>query len=169
MTVSSFKIILLLNLQETEEITKFDIVQPICKLWVSVLCMIWILTIPWLDNNLAALFSTVLFMFYVESFDWRPMRRNIAFIFHVSNFLFWEFMHGITIYALYKVFRESNSEWGGDVFRASCETTAIIISLHNSILCSWKKKIIIYCIFKGVSKLKICIDCMLRCDLESIL
>lgn len=40
MTVSSFKIILLLNLQETEEITKFDIVQPICKLWVSVLCMI---------------------------------------------------------------------------------------------------------------------------------
>lgn len=68
-----------------------------------------------------------------------------------------------------KSFENQTANMGGDVFRASCETTAIIISLHNSILCSWIHMNIIYCIFKGVSKLKICIDCMLRCDLESIL
>lgn len=100
------------------------------------------------------IYFTVFLQFFTPNFNWRIRSRTIALIFNVSRFLYVEFIHCLSIYALYKGFRKPNSEWQ-DIFRASSEIIAIIISLFNSIQCSLVHAHFIYCIFKGVSKLTI--------------
>lgn len=100
------------------------------------------------------IYFTVFLQIFTPNFDWRSRSRTVALIFNVSRFLYWEFIHCLSIYALYKGFRKPNSEWQ-DFSRASSDITAMIISLLNSIKCSLVHAHFIYCIFNGVSKLTI--------------
>lgn len=91
---------------------------------------------------------------FLEIFDWRSSSKRIGLILHVSYYMFCEVFGGLSIWILYTAFWESNDE--SDIFRTSGEIIGIIISVFNSIQCTYfNTKIIIYYMFNGVSKLTI--------------
>lgn len=110
-------------------------------------------TIDSLDNKHDVLFLTALLETFKLEENWRSMNRKNALTFHISHYMFWEICHCVTIYALYRGFQESFDE--ENIVRASSDIMAILISLFNSIQCSWINIKFIYCIFNQVSNNKI--------------
>lgn len=87
---------------------------------------------------------------FLMNFDWRNKSRKVALTVHVSYLFLREIIHSGFIWAFYQRFWESNDEW--NTFRAACDIISIIISLFNSIQCTWMHIMFIYCTFNKVSK-----------------
>lgn len=91
--------------------------------------------------------------FFLSVFDWRSRSKRIALIMHVSYYMFCEIFGGLSIWILYTAFWESHDE--SDIFRTLGEIIGIIISVFNSIQCTYFNTKIIYHMFNRVSKLTI--------------
>lgn len=98
------------------------------------------------------LFS-VLFSVILCRFHWRNQHRYIALIFNVVYFIYREVLHGAFIWVLCIAFWVSNGAW--NIFRVSSLILAGIVLIFNSMQCTWLHIKLIYCTFKGVSKLAI--------------
>lgn len=108
---------------------------------------------------IALTLNVMIFLFVVSAglflsiFDWRSSSKRIGLILHVSYYMFCEVFGGLSIWILYTAFWESNDE--SDIFRTSGEIIGIIISVFNSIQCTYFNTKIIYYMLNRVSKLTI--------------
>lgn len=138
------------NLQE-KQFCYIDVVKYICLTWIIIGGMTGIWTIQ-LSSQHKEYENLFFYSFFgnVDIYNFEKKSRKKALIFHVLCIIFWEFIHGVTIYAIYKVFRKPNFEWE-DFFRATGEMPTLILNLFNSIQASWIHMKLFHCVFKRVS------------------